>query len=147
MSFNECSNILSSMSFNGNTQKNFFDYVYYKIAQNTQNRFVEKNSDSIDIILDSHPCIKVIPICQNMDKDELIIDKQMKQATTIIKSGEFKYVYFVYPKNDNFNKHIQIKIPEFENACSDYMVKLIPYSLGRIQKKGKCDEHCNILCK
>lgn len=146
MSFNECSNILSAMSFNGNKQKNFFDYVYYKIAQNTKNRFVEKGDKSIDIILDKHPCIKVIPLCQEMDKNDLNIESEVKKATNIIKQSEFQYVYFVYPKNKNFDKHIQIKIPDLENTCSDYMVKLIPYSLTRLQQKGKCDGKCNILC-
>jgi len=138
MSFNECSNILSSMSFNGDKQRNFFNYAYYKIAQNTKNRFVEKNSDSIDIILDKQPCIKVVPIYQEIDKETLNIKNEIEQAIDIISSSEFKYVYFIYPKNNKFDKHIQVKVPQLEENDSEYMIKLIPYSLKRLSKSNKC---------
>ena len=147
MSFNECRSVLEKIMFNNNLKDNFFEYVYHKISQDTRNRFVERNDDSIDIILSNHPSIKVIPYFKNMDKDSLLIDKEMKIAVNIIKDTEYKYVYFVYPKNDNFNKHIQIKIPELENACSEYMIKLIPYSLNRLKKEEKCNGNGNILCK
>jgi hypothetical protein len=41
----------------------------------------------------------------------------------------------VYPKNDQFYKHIEVKIPEFETKqYNDYGIKLIPYSLRSILK-------------
>lgn len=142
MSFNECSDLLSSISFLGDSKKNFFDYVYFKISRNTQNRFVDKNNNSIEIVLDKHPCIKVIPICQEMHKDKLDIKFEMLQAIDIIKTTEFKCVYFVYPKNQNFDKHIEVKLPELEKSSIDYMVKLIPYSLTTLHKKSKCNSLC-----
>jgi len=142
MSFNECENILDGMVLNNNAKENFFEYVYKNISQKKANRFVEKNNKSIDIIPEQHPCIKIIPICEAMDKEKLDIDSEMQQAVDIISTSEFKYVYFVYPKNDNFDKHIQVKIPQLEDKNNDYMVKLIPYSLNRLQKTNQCCGSC-----
>jgi hypothetical protein len=147
MSFNECTNLINSIHDSKNTNENFFNYVYKKIARNTKNRFVEKYDDCIDIVLSNHPSIKVIPLCTNMNKKSLSIKNEVKMACDIVLNSEYKYVYFVYPKNRNFNKHIQVKIPLLEESGDEYMVKLIPYSLNDIIKKRGCSENSNILCK
>jgi hypothetical protein len=82
-----------------------------------------------------------------MNKKNLSIDEEVKIACEVILNSQFKYVYFVYPKNKEFNKHIQVKIPTLEKACNEYMVKLIPYSLNDILKKRSCNENSNLLCK
>jgi hypothetical protein len=130
MSFNECKSVMDKFSFKETYQLGFFNYVYKKISSNTKNRFVDKTQNSIDIVLSNHPCIKVIPIFKKIDKENLSLDFEVEEASKVITDGEFKYVYFVYPKNENFNKHIEIKIPSLENTCSDYLVKMIPYSLN-----------------
>jgi len=142
MSFNECEARLQDMILTNNINQNFYEFVYSKIAQKQANRFVQKNGSSIDIIPHQHPRIKVIPICQNMDKEDICIDNEVAQAIDIIESTEFKYVYFVYPRNDKFDKHIQIKIPQLENRNEEYMVKLIPYSLKRLNKQNQCCGSC-----
>jgi hypothetical protein len=125
--------VLNKYNLNSNCQNNFLNFVFQKISRNTTNRFVDKTNNSVDIILSNHPCIKVIPIFKELDKNNLSLDQEIKKAHTIVKAGEFTYVYFVYPKNDNFDKHIQVKVPELERACSDYMVKVIPYSLNDLK--------------
>jgi len=145
MSFNECGKLLDGFTLNHGARINFFEYVYGKIARDTKNRFVDKNRDSIDIITAENGSIKVIPIYKNMDKDNLSLNREIKRAVKIIQTTDFQSVYFVYPKNDNFDKHIQIKVPILEDACNEYMIKIIPYSLNTI--KRKCDGNSNILCK
>jgi len=148
MSFNECTNLLNSIFPSNNSDENFYKYVYKKISRNTKNRFVDQSEESVDIILSNHPSIKVLPIFKNIDKNNLSIKNEIQKACNIIENSDFKYVYFVYPKNNNFNKHIQIKIPRLEEACNEYLVKLIPYSLNDILKKRSCNnDNSNILCK
>ena len=57
----------------------------------------------------------------------LNIDEHIKKAVDCIKNSEFKQVYLVYPKNDKFNKHVQVKTEELK--VGEYEIKLIPYSL------------------
>ena len=149
MSFNECKNMMNKYDFKNTYQNSFLNFVFEKIARNTKNRFVDKTDDSVEILLSNHPCIKVIPLFKKIDKENLSLDDEIKEAIAIIQEGEFTYVYFVYPRIDNFDKHIEVKVPQLEEACSDYMVKVIPYSLNDLIniKKGKCNGNSNILCK
>lgn len=147
MSFNECTKLFSNFDTSLSLENKFFHFVYNKINKNTKNRFVERGQNSIDIIPSNDESIRVIPIFKNMDKNNLMLDTEIAIASKIIQDGEMKCIYFVYPKNENFDKHIQIKVTSLENACSDYMIKIIPYSLRDLYKKGIKNENCNILCK
>lgn len=147
MSFNECTKLFSNFDTSVSLENKFFHFVYNKINKNTKNRFVERGQNSIDIIPSNDESIRVIPIFKNMDKNNLMLDTEIAIASKIIQDGEMKCIYFVYPKNENFDKHIQIKVTSLENACSDYMIKIIPYSLRDLYKKGIKNENCNILCK
>jgi len=145
MSFKECKSLLGNFSLSKKASANFFDYVHGKIARDTKNRFVDKNRDSIDIITPENGSIRVIPIYKNMNSSKLSLDKEVAKAVKIITKTDFKNVYFVYPRNDNFTKHIQIKVPLLEEACKEYLIKIIPYSLTTIQRR--CNVNSDILCK
>lgn len=139
MSFNECTTLIKNFQNGNRLDINFFDYVYSKIARDQTNRFVERNIDSIDIIPPQNEAIKVIPLCKKINTNNLRINSEIKKAVDLIQSGEIKHIYFVYPKNENFTKHIQVKVPLLEEACKDeYLIKIIPYSLNTMQKKCQC---------
>ena len=74
-------------------------------------------------------------------------EKEVEIARKIIQNSEIRCIYFVYPKNKNFDKHIELKITSLENISSKYIVKVIPYSLNDLYKKGMNNGNCNILCK
>jgi len=147
MSFNEHSIKFSSFDTSLSSQNKFFQFVYNKISRNQKNRFIECNANSIDIIPAVEEAIRVIPLFKDMDKNNLSLENEIAEASQIIRNGEMKCIYFVYPKNENFDKHIQVKVSSLEDACSDYMIKIIPYSLKDLYKKGMKNGNCNILCK
>jgi len=142
MSFNECESLLSGYALSNKPNKNFFDFVYAKISRDTKNRAVDKNSDSIDIIPTRYDSIKVIPLYKQMDSKKLFLDFEVNKAVDIINQGEFKNIYFVYPKNENFNKHIEVKVPQLEEKNTDYLIKIIPYSLNSLKRKCDCKNSC-----
>ena len=146
MSFNEHSNKFSSYDKNISLQHKFFQFVYNKISRNQKNRFIEIGENSIDIIPATEDAIRVIPLFKDMDKNNLSLENEIMMASKIILDGEMKCIYFVYPKNENFDKHIQVKVTSLEETCSDYMIKIIPYSLKDLYKKGMKHGNCNILC-
>ena len=147
MSFNECKVMFNNIDSSSTLSDQFFNFVYTKISRKKANRFVEKDYYSINIIPVNHEPIKIIPIFKDMDKDNLSLHNEIEIASKIIKDGEIKYIYFVYPKNKKFDKHIEIKVSSLENTCSEYMIKVIPYSLNDLYKKGINNGNCNILCK
>lgn len=86
------------------------------------------NLDSIDIKSQEYLFkTKIFTFWEFIDSDKLEVDKHIKKAVDCIKTSEFNQVYLVYPKNENFDRHIQIKCDDL--IKSDYMIKLIPYSM------------------
>jgi len=147
MSFNESKQMFNRLDSKTHLSLQFFNFVFTKISNKKLNRFVEKDDFSITIIPLSHPPIKVIPLFKNMDKDNLALQDEIDMACDILKNSDIKYIYFVYPKNENFDKHIEIKVAKLQDTCSEYMIKVIPYSLNDLHKKGNKNGNCNILCK
>lgn len=133
MSFNECANVIGVSSLS--LSNTFFDFVYGKIARDTKNRFIEKGEGYIDILPFNSEAIRVIPIWKDVNINKLDISDELTIATNLIKEGELNQVYLVYPKNEKFTKHIEIKSPVLEEF--DYKIKLIPYSLNSLVKKGR----------
>lgn len=143
MSINECNRLLSIYSSIGNEQTKFFNFVYDKISRDTKNRYVCKDENSIDIIPSNSSAVKVIPINKEIDLSSLDIKDELEEAKSIILNGDIPQVYLVYPKNDNFTRHIQIKLKELEHMDEEYMIKVIPYSLKSILKSKKtCSSNC-----
>jgi len=147
MSFNECKLVFSNLDRQNTFNDQFFNFVFTKISKKQANRFIEKDHYSIDIIPVSHEPIKVIPIFKDMDSENLVLHKEIEIACKIIENSEIRCIYFVYPKNKKFDKHIEVKVTSLENTCSEYMIKIIPYSLKDLYKKGISNGNCNILCK
>lgn len=115
-------------SFYLNGEKIFKNFVLNKLLKSSENREVNVNLDSIDIKSQEYLFnTKIFTFWEFINSDELNVDKHIKKAVECIKTSEFKQVYLVYPKNENFNRHIQIKCDEL--IKSDYMIKLIPYSM------------------
>ena len=143
MSFNECKVIFNKLDSSSTLSEHFFNFVFTKISKKQANRFIEKDHYSIDIIPVSHAPIKVIPIFKDMDKDNLCLHKEIAIASKIIRNSEIKCIYFVYPKNTKFDKHIEVKVTSLENIGRKYIVKVIPYSLNDLYKKGT-KRICNV---
>jgi hypothetical protein len=147
MSINECNRLLEQYSSKQDIGKNFFEFVYKKISRDTKNRFVSRDDNSIDIIPFESSPVKVIPLNKEMDSSKLDLGKEMDMARNIIQGdGVIKQVYFVYPKNDNFKKHISVKLKELEDDQEEYAIKVIPYSLEsltRTRNKKSCCGACS----
>ncbi len=148
MSINECNRLLGIYDSTQNNQISFFNFVYKKIARDTKNRYVTKNSDSIDIIPFHSSPVRVIPIHKEIDLANLNITQEIQRAKEIILNNNIPQIYLVYPKHDKFTRHIQIKLQELDTCSEEYIIKVIPYSLNSILRtKRRCSGNSNILCK
>ncbi len=117
----------SDFSFYLDSQKMFKNFVSNKILKTNRDRKVEVHQDSIDI--DSHmQKTKIYTFWQFLDSNDLNIDEHIQKAVECIKNTEFNQVYLVYPKNENFNRHIKINCDN-QLTNKEYEIKLIPYSL------------------
>jgi len=151
MSFNDC-NVLINLDPELSREKNFFEFVYNKIAKDQKNRYVEKGNDYIDILPFDSAGVRVIPSFKEVNIKELKqLNNEMFQASQTIldKKEGISQVYIVCPKNEKFMKHIEVKVPNLEQECKDeYKIKVIPYSLSSIKRanersKSSCQGTCS----
>ncbi len=115
-----------AVSLNGD--KVFKNFVSKKVLRKDNSREVLVHDDSIDIISkENNFKTKIFTFWKLLDIKNLEIDEHIKKAIECIKTSEFKQVYLVYPKNEKFNKHVEVKTEEVN--VGEYQIKLIPYSL------------------
>jgi hypothetical protein len=125
----------AKLTFTINAQHSFEQFILNKLLKDQKTRTIQKNEDSINILSSQVYDIKIFPYWKMLKNNALLIDEHIKKAVDCIKQTSFKNIYLVYPKNDQFNKHIEVKIPEFETQqYGEYGIKLIPYSLRSILK-------------
>ena len=105
----------------------FHEFVFQKISALHKQKTVTDEGDSITINSKSSTPTKIYTFWKNLDKNNLNIKKEVKKATTCIQNGKYYLVYLVFPKTDNFNRHIPVKVDVLEDM--DYKIKAIPYSL------------------
>jgi len=115
-------------SFYLDGEKIFKNFVFNKILRSSENREVNVNIDSIDIESQEYLFkTKIFTFWEFINSNKLDVDKHIKKAVDCIKTSEFRQVYLVYPKNENFDRHIQIRCDDL--IKNEYMIKLIPYSM------------------
>lgn len=117
-----------------NAQTSFEQFIMKKLLKDQKTRRIHKECDCINIVSSKEHDIKILPYWKLFENEkQCIINEHISKAVQCIKETSFQNIYLVYPKNDNFNKHLQVKIPEFEQErCKEYGIKIIPYSLRSI---------------
>lgn len=119
----------SDFSVNLDPEKVFKNFVSNKIIKSNDSKEIKVHSDSIDIKSEEQMFnTKIFTFWEFLDSKDLKIDMHIKKAVECIETTEFKQVYLVYPKNENFHRHIKINCDNQINT-KEYAIKLIPYSL------------------
>lgn len=148
MSFNECSQLIE-LDNRLSKQDNFFQFIFEKITKdNKQNRTVLKGEKSIDIYPVNNHGTRVIPCFKDFNANkfhELTPEIEYAYDTICNKANNIFQVYIACPRNEDFIKHLEIKIPELENEFhGEYRIKVVPYSLDSILRKqqSNCCDKC-----
>ncbi len=84
----------------------------------------------------------VIPSFSYFDTRKMHVKKEVLLAKEELKERRHNQIYFVYPKSDDFKRHIELKLPELPMSEDEYKVKLVPYSFSFCIKNKKGKEKC-----
>jgi len=130
-----------------NAQYAFEQFIVGQLSKIHDDKDIIQDSNSIDVIPNDHSKIRIFSHWQMLHPGESHIDEHIAQAVECIKATSFRQIYIVYPKNRNFTKHIEVNVSGLD-ACGEYRIKIVPYSLRSILRKRK-DKHvnCNFLRK
>ncbi len=121
------------VTFMLDSQYVFEEFIVGKLNKIHKEEEIFQYKNSIDLIVENNEKIKILPYWQMIQPDKYN-NEHISKAVECIKNSSFKQVFLVYPKNRNFTKHIEVKVSELD-ACGEYRIKLIPYSLRSILRK------------
>lgn len=132
-------NKLISIIFNGKnigfevkSEDMFLSFVYNRVKIKNRDKNVVQNSNYIEIKSDNLPSTLLYPYWKKFDELTSIKD-DISKAFSELKYDNYEQIYLIYPKHDNFKRHIQIKNSSIEK---EHILKIVPYSLVRNQIKG-----------
>ena len=110
----------------------FSQFVFDKVKRVNKDKFMSKCDNCIEILSASQTTTKIFTYWEFLNKNDLDINHAVNLAVDTIKTSDFNQIYLVYPKNENFDKHIQVKSKELETCRKVYDIKVIPYSLRSV---------------
>ena len=109
-----------------NAGEAFSDFVFSKIALRNAGAEIELKNELI-IVRKNGFSLGVIANFRSMLVSNLILyDNDIKKALELSCGANLDAVYLVYPKNENFNRHVEIKSECFKG---NFIMKLVPYKL------------------
>jgi hypothetical protein len=112
----------------------FSEFVLEKIARKNPDKSVCWQDGLITISKDGERLLSVMLCFKNFDKEKLdLISGEIEEAWRKVSKDNIKALYIVFPRNDAFRRHIEVKNPCF----ADSSVKLVPYSIKNSGEK-KC---------
>ncbi len=107
----------------------FSDFVFSKIAlrnAGAQLQLVGKSGELIVVRKSSFSLGVVTSFKKILPQNPAIYDNDIKKALELCHGAKLDAVYLVYPKNENFNRHVEIKSECFKG---NFIMKLVPYKL------------------
>lgn len=107
----------------------FRNFVFYKIAlrnAGAQLQLVGKSGELIVVRKSGFSLGVVTSFKKILPQNPAIYDNDIKKALELCRGANLDAVYLVYPKNENFNRHVEIKSECFKG---NFIMKLVPYKL------------------
>ena len=107
----------------------FRNFVFCKIAlrnAGAQLQLVGKSGELIVVRKSGFSLGVVTSFKKILPQNPAIYDNHIKKALELCRGANIDAVYLVYPKNENFNRHIEIKSECFKG---NFIMKLVPYKL------------------
>ncbi|WP_196778327.1 hypothetical protein [Malaciobacter halophilus] len=105
----------------------FHEFVYRKIKKLHKDKTVKDHGDSISITGENVDALKIYTSWKNIQRNKPDIKDELEYAIKSIKKENYSQVYLVYPKANDFKRHIPVYVDELKNRT--YIIKAIPYSL------------------
>lgn len=112
----------------------FHQFVFNKIKNFHKDKYVVDSGDSICILGGDCEPVKLYTTWKFLENQK-DIKEELNYAIETVKQSEFKNVYLVYPKDEDFKRHIPIRVNELEDNL--YNIKVVPYSLRSTLRKLK----------
>jgi len=112
----------------------FLHFVYEKIAKRNPDKLVYIQGDEIIIECDGERLLSVVPCLKPVHKDNpKCVQNEISKAWGRLADNGTKALYLVFPRNQNFTRHIEVRHKDEQKA----RVKLVPYIISHLAKEER----------
>ena len=109
-----------------NAREAFSDFVFSKIALRNAGAEIELKNELIIVRKNGFSLGVIANFRSMLVSNPMLYDNDIKKALELCRGANLDAVYLVYPKNENFNRHVEIKSECFKG---NFIMKLVPYKL------------------
>ena len=109
-----------------NAREAFSDFVFSKIALRNAGAEIELKNELIIVRKNGFSLGVIANFRSMLVSNPMLYDNDIKKALELSCGANLDAVYLVYPKNENFNRHVEIKSECFKG---NFIMKLVPYKL------------------
>lgn len=109
-----------------NAREAFSDFVFSKIALRNVGAEIELKNELIIVRKNGFSLGVIANFRSMLVSNPTLYDNDIKKALELCRGANLDAVYLVYPKNENFNRHVEIKSECFKG---NFIMKLVPYKL------------------
>lgn len=109
-----------------NAGEAFSDFVFSKIALRNAGAEIELKNELIIVRKNGFSLGVIANFRSILVSNPMLYDNDIKKALELCRGANIDAVYLVYPKNENFNRHVEIKSECFKG---NFIMKLVPYKL------------------
>jgi len=110
----------------------FAHHVFHRVKRQNPDKSVTQ--DALSIVIQSEECDDVLHLYPTWKMIEQRVDqeayKEINQAIERLESKECKHIYLLFPRNENFRKHVLIRSPKLDALGLEYTLKLVPYTIN-----------------
>jgi len=104
----------------------FRNFVFCKIALRNAGAEIELKNELIIVRKNGFSLGVIANFRSMLVSNPMLYDNDIKKALELCRGANLDAVYLVYPKNENFNRHVEIKSECFKG---NFIMKLVPYKL------------------
>lgn len=116
----------------------FNEFIIRKLKKIHPDKMIIDEGKCISIVKNKKIISKIYSSWKNINIKNIDVSNEINHIKKVSTTLDFKdledvNIYFIYPKNKNFNKHIELKINGLVNFNNK--IKLVPYSLRSILRQ------------
>ena len=104
----------------------FRNFVFCKIALRNAGAEIELKNELIIVRKNGFSLGVIANFRSMLVSNPMLYDNDIKKALELCRGANLDALYLVYPKNENFTRHIEIKSECFKG---NFIMKLVPYKL------------------
>ncbi len=119
------------LCFTINSYELFSHHVFNRVKRQNPDKEIRQEEKRIVIQSEeSAESLHLYPTWKTIEqRADLEACEEINQAIDLLASFECKHIYLLFPRSENFRKHVPIRSPKLDALAIEYTLKLVPYTI------------------